>query len=58
MTADAEFEILVGDEIVATTFGPRDRALVDAMHYADQYGNEGHVTVWEVTRVKVWEDAP
>ena len=46
----AEFEVWQGDEMCASTSGPRDEALRDAMHYATQYGQDGPVRVFEVTR--------
>lgn len=49
----SEFEILCGDDMVASAGGPRDLALAEARHYAAQYASEGTVTVWEVTRKQV-----
>ena len=48
-----EFEVWQGDEMQASATGPRDTALREAMHYAAQYGQDGPVRVFEVTRVLV-----
>lgn len=50
----AIFEVVNLDGVTeATTEGPRERALQEAMHYAEQYGQEGTVTVFEVLRVSL-----
>ncbi len=51
-----EFEVWQGDEVVASTRGPRDDALREAMHYAAQYEQDGPVRVFEVTRTLVTMD--
>lgn len=51
-----EFEVWQGDEMVASTSGPRDAALREAMHYASQYEEDGPVRVFEVTRTLVPND--
>ena len=48
-----EFEVWQGDEMVASASGPRDDALREAMHYAEQYEQDGPVRVFEVTRTLV-----
>lgn len=48
-----EFEVWQGDEMVASASGPRDDALREAMHYAAQYGQDGPMRVFEVTRTLV-----
>lgn len=48
-----EFEVWQRDEMCASSSGPRDDALRDAMHYASQYGQDGPVRVVEVHRVPV-----
>lgn len=49
----AEFEVWQDGEVVAGSCGPREDALHEAMHYANQYGQEGIVEVFEVTRTLV-----
>jgi hypothetical protein len=53
----AEFEIVVGEdeEYCAFSFGPRERALKEAMMYANQYLEDGDVRIYEVSRVLVME---
>lgn len=46
----AEFEIIQDDMVVATTSGPRERALAEAKHYASVYLMDGPVEVFEVVR--------
>lgn len=48
-----EFEVWQGDEMVSSASGPRETALREAMHYAAQYGQDGPVRVFEVTRTVV-----
>ena len=48
-----EFEVWQGDEMVASTSGPRDDAMREAMNYAAQYEQDGPVRVFEVTRTLV-----
>lgn len=49
MDEHAKFEIWHGDDFVAETNGPRERALSDAIHYARQYAqdNDKIVRVYE-----------
>ena len=49
----AEFEVWQGDEMCASSSGRREDALREAMHYATQYGQDGPVRVFEVTRTLV-----
>lgn len=53
----AEFEIVVGEEedYCAGTSGSRERALKEAMMYANQYLGEGDVRIYEVRRTLVIE---
>jgi hypothetical protein len=53
----AEFEIVVGEdeEYCAFSSGPRERALKEAMMYANQYLEDGDVRIYEVNRVLVME---
>lgn len=51
---DAEYDVICGDECVASASGPREDAWREAMHYAQQYKADGDVEIWEVTRRKVW----
>jgi hypothetical protein len=53
----AEFEIVVGEEedYCAGTSGTRDRALKEAVMYANQYLEGGDVRIYEVSRVLVME---
>ena len=50
MDDSSEFEVWQDDEMVASTSGPRDIALREALSYAGQYVNDGPVDVYEVTR--------
>jgi hypothetical protein len=54
---EAEFEVLqtIGDDVVnvAGTSGPRERALAEAMNYAQQYALDGAVEVYEIRRTRV-----
>lgn len=52
---DAEFEVRKGGELVASTYGPRDRAYAEAQHYAAVYGQDGPVQVFEIIRRRVPE---
>ncbi len=45
-----EFELWMGDEMVASACGPMDDAWGEAMHYVGQYNQDGPVRVFEVTR--------
>lgn len=49
----AEFEIWQDDMPVASASGPRDLAEREARHYAVMYGQDGPVTIYEVTRKEV-----
>lgn len=57
--AEAEFHIVVDDGecpvINATTIGPRQEALLEAMRYAEQYKADGTVTVVEQIEVVRFE---
>jgi len=50
-TTNAEFEVHENDECYATTFGPRDVALREALHYAQQC--IGVAQIFEITRTKI-----
>jgi hypothetical protein len=50
MDETAEFEVLQDDMIVASSSGPREDALREALHYANQYAQYGSVSIYEVTR--------
>lgn len=51
----SEFEVWQGDEMVASTYGPRDAAEHEAMLYAAQYAQDGPVRVFEIARTLVAE---
>lgn len=53
MSDTAEFEVWQGDDMQASTSGPRADALREAQHYATQYVEDGPVTIYEVIRKKV-----
>ena len=53
-TPDAEYEVICGDECVASASGPKEDAWLEAMQYAQQYQADGKIEIWEVTRRKVW----
>lgn len=54
---EAEFTVLAGDEdgdeldFVAGSVGPRQQALREALHYAQQYARDGRVEVHELIRI-------
>ena len=48
---NAEFEVHENDECYATACGPRDAALREAFHYAQQC--DGTVQIFEITRTKI-----
>ena len=50
---EAEYEVWQDDMPISSASGPRDRALFDAMHYANIYGQDGPVTVMQVIRQPV-----
>ena len=45
-----EFEVWQDDMMVASACGPREDAYAEAMRYAEQYGQDGPVRVFEVQR--------
>lgn len=54
-----EFEVWQGDEMYASSFGPRDQALSEAMHYASQCACDGSsARVLEVTRTLIAQVGP
>ena len=53
----SEFEIWQNDEMVASTSGPHDEALHDALHYITQYQQDGDVELVEVTRTTIYSFA-
>lgn len=48
-----DYELWVGDEMVAGAFGPKKRAWQEIMRYAHQYADEGMVRIYEVKRTLV-----
>lgn len=54
---EADFTVLAGDEdgdeldFVAGSSGPRQQALREALHYAQQYARDGRVEVHELIRI-------
>ena len=50
---EVEFEIWQDDMPVASASWPRDLAEREARHYAMMYGQDGLVTIYEVTRKEV-----
>jgi hypothetical protein len=50
MSEKVEFEVIVDEEVVASTCGERSFAFKEALHYANQYVEDGTVEVYEVTR--------
>jgi hypothetical protein len=52
--SDAEYDVICGDECVASASGPKEDAWLEAMQYAQQYQADGEIEIWEVTRRKVW----
>jgi hypothetical protein len=57
---EADFEVYVmhDDEVehYASTYGPRARALAEAMHYAQQATGDGIAEVVEIVKRRVWID--
>ena len=51
---EAEYDVICGDECVASASGPKKDAWLEAMQYAQQYQADGKIEIWEVTRRKVW----
>ncbi len=51
---EAEYDVICGDECVASASGPKEDAWLEAMQYAQQYQADGEIEIWEVTRRKVW----
>lgn len=49
----AEFEVWEGDELFASTSGPRAQAWTELLRYADQCYGAGIVRVFEVSRVEL-----
>ena len=49
--ADAEFEVRQDGMMVAGASGPRDRALREALHYAQVYGQDGPVELVEIVPI-------
>jgi hypothetical protein len=47
---ETEFEVWQDGIAVATCYGPRERALDEARHYAWVYSQDGPVKIMEVTR--------
>lgn len=45
----SKFEVWQDGMCVAGADGPRDRALDEARHYAWLYGQDGPVTIYEIT---------
>jgi hypothetical protein len=50
---DVSFEVWQNDEMVASCSGPEPRALTEAKHYASQYAQDGPVSVFRVSRVRI-----
>lgn len=50
---EVEFEIWQDDMPVASASGSREIAEREARHYAMMYGQDGPVTIYEVTRKEV-----
>lgn len=50
---ETEFEVWQDGMPVAGSSGPRERALAEAMHYAQVYGQDGPVSVCEVVRLSI-----
>jgi len=46
----AEFEVWQDGMMVAGASGPREDALREALHYANQYASDGSVSIYEITR--------
>lgn len=47
----AEYEVHANGQMMAGASGPKEEAFAEAMHYARQYGDEGVVEIFEVTRI-------
>lgn len=50
---EAHFDLWQDDMVVASAFGPRDRALAEIQHYAAVYGQDGPVQIEEVIRMPI-----
>lgn len=50
---DVRFEVWQNDEMVASCSGPEPQALTEAKHYASQYAQDGPVSVFRVSRVRI-----
>jgi hypothetical protein len=50
---DSHFDLWQDDMVVASTFGPRDRALAEIQHYANVYRQDGPVEIHEVTSRRI-----
>lgn len=50
---DVSFEVWQNDEMVASCSGPEPQALTEAKHYASQYAQDGPVSVFRVSRVRI-----
>ncbi|MDR2219769.1 MAG: hypothetical protein LBE24_04220 [Methylobacillus sp.] len=50
---EAQFDLLFGDEVAASTFGERDKAFVEILNYMAAYSEDGEVRIEEVIRVPV-----
>jgi hypothetical protein len=48
---EAEFEIRQEGMTVAATFGPREKALEEARHYAAVYGQDGPTEIVEIIKI-------
>lgn len=51
MSPQISYELLVNDEWQAEASGPG--ALAEIMHYAEQYSEDGPVTIFKVTRKEI-----
>lgn len=54
---DAEYSLLQGDELVASSMGQRSQAWQEICHYAAVYGQDGDCVIQEVFRVPVKDGA-
>ena len=50
---DVSYEVWQHDEMVASCSGPEPQALTEAKHYASQYAQDGPVSVFRVSRVRI-----
>lgn len=50
---DVSFEVWQNDEMVASCSGPEPQALTEATYYASQYAQDGPVSVFRVSRVRI-----